>query len=90
MPTIEFTTQLAQHVECPITGQVEAGTLGQALETLFAEHPRLKEYVIDEQGRIRQHISVFVDGEMLPQRDALDVPLNDRSEVFVMQAISGG
>jgi molybdopterin converting factor small subunit len=91
MPSIEFTTQLAEHVECPIRRQVDAAeTLRDALGQLYAEYPRLRDYVTDEQGMIRQHISVFVDGEMLTHRDALDVPLSDRSEVFVMQAISGG
>ena len=90
MPLIEFTSQLAQHVECPPGQQVEAPTLDEALESLFAEYPRLREYVMDEQGVIRQHIAVFVDGEMLRQRDRLDIPLTSSSEVFVMQAISGG
>lgn len=90
MPHIEFTSQLAQHVECPPGQQVEAPTLHEALESLFAEYPRLREYVMDEQGVIRQHIAVFVDGEMLRQRDQLDIPLTSSSEVFVMQALSGG
>ena len=57
---------------------------------MFADYPRLQDYVMDGQGKIRQHIAVFVDGEMLQNRDDLAVPLDDRSEVFVMQALSGG
>ena len=90
MPRIEFTSQLAQHVECPTMKEVEAGTLREAFEQMFQEHPRLREYVMDQQGVLRQHISVFVDGEMLQQRGALEIPLGDRSDVFVMQALSGG
>ncbi len=90
MPRIEFTSQLAQHVECPPGQHVEAPTLDQALEKLFAEYPRLRGYVMDDQGAIRQHIAVFIDGEMLRQRDLLNLPLTSSSEVFVMQALSGG
>ncbi len=90
MPRIEFTSQLAQHVECPPGQNVEAETLNEVLEMMFVEHPRLRGYVLDDQGVVRQHIAIFIDGEMLRQRDVLDVPLNSRSEVFVMQALSGG
>lgn len=90
MPRIEFTSQLAQHVECPAIQEVEAATLQDAFEQMFQEHPRLRDYVMDQEGVLRQHISVFVDGEMLQQRGALEVPLDGRSDVFVMQALSGG
>lgn len=90
MPHIEFTTQLAQHVECPPGQAVDAETLREALDKMFGEYPRLRGYVLDERGVIRQHIAVFIDGEMLRQRDNLNVPLGAQSEVFVMQALSGG
>jgi molybdopterin converting factor small subunit len=90
MPHIEFTSQLAQHVDCPPGQEIDADTLGEALDSLFEQYPRLRDYVLDAEGAIRQHIAVFVDGEMLRQRESLDVPLADRSEVFVMQALSGG
>ena len=41
---------------------------------------------LDEQGEIRRHVVVFVDGE----RAGLNDPVNDSSEIHVMQALSGG
>lgn len=90
MPQIEFTSQLAQHVECPPVQQVEAATLEEALAKTFADYPRLREYMLDGQGKMRPHIAVFVDGEMLRNRNDLGISLADRSEIFVMQALSGG
>jgi hypothetical protein len=90
MPHIEFTSQLAQHVECPPGRAVEAASLGEALEAVFADYPMLRGYVLDDQGAVRQHIAVFIDGEMLHRRDRLDVPITPESEIFVMQALSGG
>jgi hypothetical protein len=90
MARIEFTSQLAQHVECPSGQSVNASSLSDALDCVFAEYPKLRGYVLDEQGAIRQHIAVFIDGEMLDRRDRLDVPVGDQSEIFVMQALSGG
>ena len=89
MVHVEFTSQLAQHVDCPSDQSVDASALSEAFDMLFTEHPKLREYVLDEQGAVRSHISIFVDGEIVQQRD-LDLPLHPNSEVFVMQAISGG
>ena len=90
MAHIEFTSQLAQHVECPPGQAVSASSLSDALDCVFAEYPKLRGYVLDDQGAIRQHIAVFIDGEMLHQRDRLDIPVGEKSEIFVMQALSGG
>jgi molybdopterin synthase sulfur carrier subunit len=90
MPHIEFTSQLAQHVDCPPGQTVDASSLREALEAVFADHPQLRGYVLDDQGAIRKHIAVFIDGEMLQQRNELDVAVGSSGEIFVMQALSGG
>ena len=90
MPLIEFTSQLAQQVDCPPSRSVDASSLREALEVVFSDHPQLRSYVLDDQGAIRKHIAVFIDGEMLHQRDHLDVAVGRNGEIFVMQALSGG
>ena len=90
MPHIEFTSQLAQHVDCPPGQSVNASSLSEALDAVFADFPKLRGYVLDDQGAIRQHIAVFIDGEMVHHRDRLDIPVDHSSEIFVMQALSGG
>ncbi|MEZ5438561.1 MAG: MoaD/ThiS family protein [Lysobacteraceae bacterium] len=46
--------------------------------------------VLDEHGRIRHHVAVFIDGESIRSKSDLDVSLNEGSEVYIMQALSGG
>jgi molybdopterin synthase sulfur carrier subunit len=90
MPRTEFTRQLAQHVPCP-PAVVDAETFGAALDCVFANNPPLTGYVLDDQGNLRKHVAVFVDGQLLRQRDRLnEVPLEPDSQIFVMQALSGG
>ena len=69
---------------------MDASSLKETLEAVFSQHAQLRGYVLDDQGAIRRHIAVFIDGEMLGQRDQLDVPVSRSSEIFVMQALSGG
>ena len=90
MPHIEFTSQLAQHVNCPSDQMVTASSLAEALEVVFTQYPEMRDYVMTEEGCLRQHIAVFLDGEMLARRDELQIPVSEKSEIFVMQALSGG
>lgn len=89
MPKIEFTSHLTQHVACPAES-VEAQTLGQALELVFASNPQARGYILNDQGTVRPHIAIFIDNQLLSDRENLDVPLAPDSQVFVMQALSGG
>ena len=89
MPRVTFTPNLRQHLEAP-PREVAGGTVSEALDAVFAENPRLRGYVLDDQGRLRKHVVVFVNGEMIHDRLRLSDPLEPESDVFVMQALSGG
>jgi hypothetical protein len=80
---------LQRHVSCPTT-VVTASTVGQALEAVFASNPRARAYVLDDQGGVRKHMNVFVDGEQIRDRTRLSDPVTPDSEIYVMQALSGG
>lgn len=89
MARIAFTAHLAA------VGPTEAvsyggATLADVLDAVGADYPRLKSYVLDDQGRIRKHIAIFVDGLMRPRETALGLALDDTSDVYVFQALSGG
>ena len=88
MVRVHFTAHLLQFVGAPDTS-VSARTVGEALEAVFAENGRLRGYIIDDQGRLRRHIMLFVDGAAVPQ-GALRRVLSDDAEIHVMQALSGG
>jgi molybdopterin synthase sulfur carrier subunit len=67
-----------------------AATLRAALETAFAANPQLRGYVLDDQGHMRANVVAFIDGERVRDRVLLDAPLRPDSQVWVMQALSGG
>ncbi|MFN3843799.1 MAG: MoaD/ThiS family protein [Rehaibacterium terrae] len=70
--------------------EIEAATVGEALERVFAAHPRLRGYVLDDQGVVRRHVAVFVDGHAIRDKARLAQALSAQSEIHVMQALSGG
>ena len=89
MARISFTANLARHREIP---SLAAGgeTLREVLDSALAEDPLLKSYILDEQGRLRRHVNIFIDGEMVKDRFRLSDPAREDAEVYVMQALSGG
>ena len=86
---VVFTKNLQRHVECPPT--VAPGTtVGEVLDFVFRDIPRLRGYIVDETGHLRKHMTIFVDGELIVDRRYLNDPVTESSEIYVMQALSGG
>jgi molybdopterin synthase sulfur carrier subunit len=89
MPVVHFTANLRRHVSCP-TVMVAGTTVGEVLARVFEQNPQLRGYVVDEQGAIRKHMNVFVDGVQIRDRIELADPVTADSEIHVFQALSGG
>ena len=89
MATVRFTRNIQRHVACP-TREAAGDTLRVVLDAYFAENERARGYVLDEQGKIRQHMVVFIDGEMVRDRDNLSDAVQPSSVIDVIQALSGG
>lgn len=89
MATVRFTKNIQRHVECP-TRDVPGDTLRSVLDAYFYENDKARGYVLDEAGRIRQHMVVFIDGEMVRDRDGLSDPTGPTAVIDVIQALSGG
>jgi len=89
MATVRFTQNIQRHVACP-TLEVPGSTLRAVLDNYFHDNEKARGYVLDERGRIRQHMVVFIDGELVRDRDGLSDPVETNSAVDVIQALSGG
>ena len=89
VPHLAFTSQLRRFTSTPEV-ETSATTLRAALEDAFALNPRLRGYVLDDQGHLRTNVVAFVDGRRSTDRVHLADPLNADSRVHVMQALSGG
>ena len=89
MPTIEFTDNLMRQTKAP-RSSVEGATVRECLQAVFAQHPTLRGYVLDDQQAVRQHVVIFVDGTAIRDRRMQSDAVMPESEIFVMQALSGG
>ncbi len=89
MARIAFTANLERHLSCPVR-IVPGDTVRAVLEGVFAEQPRLRSYILDDQDRVRKHVAIYVNGERIADRERLSDAVAENDEVFVFQALSGG
>jgi len=89
MAQVTFTPNLQRHVRCP-TRAVAGRTVREVLEGVFAGNERARGYVLDDQGAVRRHMIIFVDGRPVEDRRTLSDPVAENAEIYVMQALSGG
>jgi photosystem II stability/assembly factor-like uncharacterized protein len=67
MVQVVFTPNLQRHVSCPPVG-VTGSTVAEALSSVFDDNPRLRRYVLDDQGALRKNMVIFVDGRVVVLR----------------------
>jgi molybdopterin converting factor small subunit len=89
MPTVSFTSALQRFLAAP-SADVEGATVGEALAAVFAKRPQLRGYVLDDQGAVRRHVSIYVNGEPIGDRTRLSDEVGPRDEIYVLQALTGG
>ncbi len=89
MANVVFTANLNRHVECPQT-DAPGDTVAEVLNVVFAQNETLRGYVLDEQGGLRKHMGIIVDGTVIADRTALSDPVGPDSQIYVLQALSGG
>ena len=89
MPMVSFTRALERFLPAP-TAAVEGATVAAALAAVFASRPALRGYVLDDQGALRRHVAIYVNGRLVNDRIGLTDPVGPRDEIYVFQALSGG
>ena len=74
-----------------VTLEGRPATVTEVLAALWAAHPGLRHRVMDEQGRLRPHVNVFVGREDIRGTGGLRTPLPTAgTEIVILPAVSGG
>ena len=89
MPRVSFTPHLERFIDAS-SRDVTGTTVGETLAAVFARNPRLRGYVLDEHGAVRQHVTIFVNDTAIRDRVRLTDAVEPDAEIFVLQALSGG
>ena len=89
MAHLSFTTNLQRHLRCEAQEHPGA-SVAEVLEAAFAQDPRMRGYLLEDDGGLRKHMNIFLNGQQIRDRRRLSDPVCDRDELYIMQALSGG
>jgi molybdopterin converting factor small subunit len=89
MVKLTFTPNLLRHVDTP-ESPVSGDDLRQILDSYFQHNPRVRGYLLDDQGALRHHVLIFLNRQMIRDRDGLTDAVRDGDEIYIAQALSGG
>ena len=90
MPTIKFTYALKRFFPGLSEMEVQAENLPEVLNEINGLHPGIQSYIVDEQGSLRKHVNIFINGTLIKDRQQLADRINAADEIYIMQALSGG
>lgn len=83
MAHLFFAASIQRHIAMP-ERDVTAHSVDEALAAAFADEPRLRGYILDDQGGLRRHLRVFVDGKPMRDRRHLSDPVGADSRIYVV------
>ncbi len=87
--TVKIPTQLRATTNGEASAEVEAATVGEALDALYAQHGELKARIADDNG-LRRFVNVYVGGEDIRFLQGLETAVKDGDEVTILPAVAGG
>ncbi|GJM35060.1 MAG: hypothetical protein DHS20C18_40610 [Saprospiraceae bacterium] len=90
MATVNFTSALKRFFPKLDTIQVEGKTVAAVLDQIEQQYPGMKDYLVDERGRLRKHVNIFIGEELITDGETLSDVVAETDQVFVFQALSGG
>jgi sulfur-carrier protein len=84
---VRIPTPLRSYTEQRSVVEADGTSVAEVLADLDQRFPGIRFRVVDEQGRLRQHVNLFVNQE---RTRALETALRADDELTIMQALSGG
>jgi adenylyltransferase/sulfurtransferase len=70
--------------------QVQANTVGEALQALTAAYPDLRKHLYNEQGKLRSFVNVYLGEEDTRYLQGLETPVKDGDQLMIVPSIAGG
>jgi uncharacterized protein CbrC (UPF0167 family) len=90
MASVAYTSHLARFFPGLADERVDGATVADILRELDRRHPGLASYLVDEHGRLRQHVNIFIGEDGVRDRERLSDQVASEARLFIAQALSGG
>lgn len=88
--TVRLPGALRQWADGQRTVEVDSSSVSDAIRVLCTQYPAVGERVLDDDGKPRRFVNVYVNGEDVRLLDGQETPLRDGDEVIIAPAVAGG
>ena len=90
MARVNFTYALKRFFPDISTQNIRASTVREILNILEQRFPGMRSYILDDQGRLREHVNIFLNNTLIKDKAMQSDVVKDEDEIFIIQALSGG
>lgn len=90
MAQVKFTPNLQRFFPDLCECSIEAATVADIVSAVDQRWRGLGDYIIDEQGALRKHVNIFIGDELLDDKQTLSDRVSTDTQIFIVQALSGG
>ena len=90
MPTLTLPALMKYYVNDLSEIKVSGSTVSQAINDLTTQYPTIKPHIMDNQGRLRRHVNLFINKENIKNLNGLDTPIEESDLIILMPSITGG
>jgi len=90
MAHVKFTPNLKRYFPDLCEVQINAPTVADVVSAVDERWVGLADYIVDERGRLRPHVNIFIGDELIHDKQTLSDPVADETRLYIMQALSGG
>jgi molybdopterin converting factor small subunit len=90
MASVNFTYALKRFFPDLKEVTVSGKTVREVVDQTESLYPGIKNYILDDQGRLREHVNIFLNGELIKDKLKQSDTVGASDEVYIMQALSGG
>ena len=90
MAQVKFTPNLQRFFPDLCECSIEASTVADIVSAVDQRWRGLGDYIIDEQGALRKHVNIFIGDELLDDKQTLSDRVSTDTQIFIVQALSGG
>lgn len=90
MAHVKFTPNLKRFFPDLCECSIDVATVADIIPAVDQRWRGLADYIVDEQGALRKHVNIFVGDELLRDKQTLSDRVSADTQIFIVQALSGG
>ena len=90
MSTIRLPSVLRAQANGEKAVEVEARTVGDAVQALVGRHPALADQLLTPEGDLHRFVNVYLNGRDVRYLEGLATTVESRDEIRLLPAIAGG